>query len=406
MMEEKAEHQDIDAFLDKLLSGENKQIYYPLQDLFDRRLVYLDITKNQALKILDIDHKTLSAILTGDAKKIDFVNVLKMADFLEITRDEMVNQYFELVNTTHNEDITIAKKRSFLVNNFNLSSLKKIGLIDSINDFDHIEKRINEFLGYENIFEHRKHKITAAFSSAKRVTNKENLGLWYAAACQSLEKTPNPYEYEREKLIAFFPKIRWHSMNVNNGLLLVSQALFKLGITFIIVPKLTTDIHVRGATLSINDKPCIVLTKYTDFYGSMWFALVHELYHVLYDWPEIQKQRYHLTGESQSIAINENQADKFARQYLFSDEKMEQIKNRIDDASFIRYFAAENHVHYSLIYTFYNWDNGNEDGYIKYSKYMPNFDAVLDKFNYKAFKKLQPVEKVTKERNSLIYNNL
>ncbi len=406
-MGNKGKHKDIDDFLNKLLSGDSKANYYPLQELFEQRISYLAITKNQALKILGIDHKILDAILTGDAKKVDFLTILKLADFLEISPDEIINKYFELVNDVHSENIMQAKKRSFIVNSFNLPSLKKIGLIDSINDFDHIESRINSFLGYENIFQHRKHKMTGAFSSGKRVSNKENLGLWYAAACQSFEKTPNPYEYNREALIEFFPKIRWHSMNVNNGLLLVAQALFKLGITLIVVPKFTTDIHVRGATMAINDKPCIVLTKYTEFYGTLWFALIHELYHVLYDWEQIRIDRYHITGESESMAINENKANHFARQYLFSDEKMNAIQDRIDDASYIRYFAAENHVHYSIIYTFYNWDH-NSDGaiYAKHHKYMPEFDGILEKFNYKAFKKMEPVEKVTKDRNNSVYNNL
>src|SRR5690606_36942062 len=111
-----------------------------------------------------------------------------------------------------------------------------------------------------------------------------SLEFWYAAALKSIDKTPNPYEYDREGLIEYFPTIRWHCLDVENGLLIVAQKLFKLGITLVIIPKFTQDLHIRGATFAHRGKPCIALTKYTRFYPTLWFTLIHELFHVLYDW--------------------------------------------------------------------------------------------------------------------------
>lgn len=397
-------HNDIDELLSGLLNDDNQPGLYPLQDLFEHKLADRNITKNQALNILGIDHKTLTSILKGDSTKIDVVNVHKLADFLLIPHNEIIQKYFDLISTTEQESIAQSRKRSYIVNNFNLGSLKKIGLIDTITDFDHIESRINDFLGYENIFEHQRHVITAAFSSGKRKTNKENLSLWYAAACQSLERTHNPYDYDRNALKEFFPKIRWHSMNVESGLLIVAQALFKLGITLIIVPKLTTDLHVRGATLEYGGKPCIVLTKYTKYYATLWFALIHELFHVLYDWDEIRQHRYHITGETESMKINEGEADNFARQYLFSDEKMAFIKPKINEPRFVKLFAEQNHVHESIIYSFYNWDNA-DGAYAKFDKYAsPPFDELLKKFNTPEFLEFTPIKNISKNRNVKIYN--
>jgi len=405
-MDEKNRHRDIDALINGVFSANSKSAYYPFNELFEQRLNYLDITKHQALKILGIDHKTLASILAGDSKKVDFVTILKLSDFLEISPNEIINKYFQLVSNTHNETLTLAKKRSFIVNNFNLPSLKKIGFIDSINDFDHIENRIVSFFGYENVFEYSKHKITAAFSSAQRATNKENLTFWYATACESLEKTPNPNEYDRQALIDYFPQIRWHSMNVENGLLLVAQALFQIGVTLIFIPKFTTDLHVRGATLSYKDRPCIVLTKYTNIYATLWFTLIHELFHVLYDWDEIRNEHYHISGETTSIKINEAEANNFARQYLFSDEKMDVVKPHIDEPRFVKYFAEQNHVHPSLIYAFYSYDLVGGNSYAKYNKYMPEFENLLERFYAKDFLKFSPIKKISKERNLEIYNTI
>jgi HTH-type transcriptional regulator / antitoxin HigA len=406
MMDDK-KHRDIDELLKGVLSTNKKSTYYPLNDLFEQRLVYLGITKHQALKILGIDHKTLASFLSGDSKKVDFITILKFADFLEIPHNEIVDKYFQIVTSANNVDLAQSRKRSFIVNNFNLRSLKKIGFIESINDFEHIENRINLFFGFENIFEFSRHKISAAFSSAKRPTNKENLTWWYATARESLERTPNPYEYDRQGLINYFPQIRWHSMEVENGLLLVAQALFKLGITLIIIPKFTSDIHVRAATLPYRNKPCVVLTKYSEFYGTLWFALIHELFHVLYDWEEIQKEEYHITGESNTISINEQEADNFARQYLFSDEKMNAIIPHINEPRFVKYFAEQNHIHSSIIYTFYCWDKNDPNIYARFKKVTAfDFDVLLERFKTLDFLKFTPVNNISKERNLKIYNSI
>jgi len=405
-MNNNEKHKDVDALLNKIFEVDAKLDHYPLQDLFELRLKKLDITKHQALKILDIDHKILTGFLTGDTKKIDFVTVLKLSNFLEVPEDQIVEKYFKIVNTAYKETIGLAKKRSFIINNFNLPGLKKIGLIQSINDFEHIEEKINTFLGYESIYEHGKFKITAAFSAAKRISNVMSLSFWYAAASQSLKETPNPYEYDRKALIEFFPQIRWYSMNVEKGLVTVAQTLFKFGITLIFVPKYNKDLHIHGATLSYRDKPCIVLTQYTNFYATMWFALIHELYHVLYDWEEIRHNIYHITGETHSVKISEEKANNFARQYLFSDEKMEQVKPHINEAKYVKIFAERNHVHPSVIYSFYNRDTNKPENYAKFYKFLTpsKFEEALEPFNDKEFLNLIPVKKISEKRNLALYN--
>ncbi len=361
-MNQKKYH-DVDNLLKRLFSQDSRVNLYSLKELFQQRLEYLEITKNQARKILDVDHKVLDSILVGDTKKIDPVLIIKLAEFLEVPYEELFSKYFQLLSNTHSDSINLAKRRSYVVNNFDIPALKRIGLISSINDFDEIEQQINQFLGYSSIFEHSKHTITATYSQGKRKTNKKNLGLWCAMAYQTLEQTPNPNEYNREALIAFFD-----GLNEKNGLILIVQALFKMGITVIHIPKLNRDIHVKGATVPFMNKPCIILTKYTPFYATLWFTLIHELYHVLYDWDEILlSNQPHLTGETDSIKIEESAADNFARQYLFSDDKMNQVSNRINEAKFIKHFAEQNHVHPSIIYNFYCWDLKQDECYQKFN---------------------------------------
>jgi len=402
-MDEKKRYSDIDSLLRGAISANDdlKSTPFPLNQLFEQRLHTLDITKNQAVKILDVEVKTLDPILNGEARKIDFLTILKLSDFLEIPHNEIIKNYFQVVSDAHNDNLSKSKVRSFIVNNFNLPSLKKIGFIESINDFEHIEQKLLSFFGYNDIFEYAKYKVSPAFSSSKRNSNRDNLTFWVASAYESFKMTPNNNAYNRQALVDYFPTIRWHSMNVENGLWLVAQALFKFGVTLVYIPKFTTDLHVRGATFSYDDKPCIALTKYTEYYPTIWFALIHELYHVLFDFDKIREDKYHISGEMETMNINEEEANKFAREYLFSDEKMAAVRPHLNNPGFVKVFAEQNHVHPSFIYVFNAFDStGGQNKYAKLKPHLPNFSGLLENFNAKNWEEFPPIKQISKIRTS------
>tara|TARA_R110002049_G_scaffold304060_4_gene498955 strand:- start:4613 stop:5875 length:1263 start_codon:yes stop_codon:yes gene_type:complete len=414
-------HKDVNKLLRGLFNENTKLQNFELIELFEQRLTDLSITKNQACIILDIEHKTLDTILEGVVKKIDFLNILKLSYFLDIPHNDFIDQYFDLTFNGYNKDIETVKKRSFIVKNFDLPQLKKSGFINSINNFEKIEQRLNEFFDYDTIFEFGKNKVTAALSSGKRKTSKKSLDFWFEAVCKSVDKTPNPYEYDRKGLIEFFPKIRSHCIDVEKGLLAVSQKLFTLGVTLIIVPKYNKDLHLRGATFFRGGKPCIALTKYTQFYPTIWFSLIHECYHILYDWDVIRKETFHFSIEVKNqedqnksniingYQIDENSADYFAREYLFSNEKLKRVAAHIDEPLFIEKFAKENHIHPSFIYSFYLWDYGSDSNYGKFYKFFPNegYKNLLKNFSISDELKHQSISELSRTRNiNLNYNTL
>ena len=118
-------HRDIDELLKGVLKANSKSTYYQLPELFEQRLAYLNITKHRALKILGIDHKTLASFLSGDAKKVDFVTILKFADFLEISHHEILDKHFQFLNITPNEELASAKKKEFHCQQLQPSFIKK-----------------------------------------------------------------------------------------------------------------------------------------------------------------------------------------------------------------------------------------------------------------------------------------
>ncbi len=421
IMSDDKKHKDVNKLLRGLFNDNSQLQNFELIELFEQRLVDLSITKNKACIILDIEHKTLDSVLDGAVKKIDFLTILKLSYFLDIPHNDFIDQYFDLVFKNNNQELEIVKKRSFIVNNFDLPQLKKSGFIDSINDFEEIENRLNHFFGYDTIFEFGKNKVTAALSAGSRKTSKKSLDFWFEVVCKSIDKTPNPHEYDREGLIEFFPKIRAYCLDVEKGLIAVAKKLFTLGITLIIVPKYNKDLHLRAATFLRNGKPCIALTKYTQFYPTLWFALIHECYHVLYDWDVIKKESFHFSIEIKNqedqnksniingYEIDENEADYFAREYLFSNEKLKTVAPLINDELFIEKFAKENHVHPSFIYSFYLWDYKSKSNYGKFNKHFPksSYNELLRNFSVYDETKRQTVSELTRNRNiNLNYNTL
>lgn len=118
------------------------------------------------------------------------------------------------------------------------------------------------------------------------------------------------------------PKIRPFTRDIENGLVQVAKALYKVGVTVIFQPSIE-KLQIRGATFSCNKKPCIVLSDLQKNYPTLWFTLLHELHHVLYDFDEINKRVFHLSsGEGDIFLMNEERADNFATEYLLSEARL------------------------------------------------------------------------------------
>jgi hypothetical protein len=142
---------------------------------------------------------------------------------------------------------------------------------------------------------------------------------------------------------------------------------------------------------------------------------------VLYDWDLIKKETFHFSidvenqeDQNKSNIINgyeidENAANYFAREYLFSDKKLKSVAPLINDELFIEKFAKENHVHPSFIYSFYLWDYKSKFNYGKFNKYFPkeSYDRLLINFSVSDELKHQPVSELSRNRNiNLNYNTL
>ena len=261
-----------------------------LREMFENRLYELQMSQTAAEKLLGVGHRSLNGLLDVTQKRVDYSTLSRVAMFLNIPVEELIEIHVTLLEKQFANENTNSNKKKFIKENFDLAVLRKAGLFKTINDFDEIENKITTHLGLKSIFDYKKISFSTAFWAGS-VISKNPLktsttrNFWLTSAKSFLERLDNPYHYNREELIKFFPQIRWHSTNVEFGLLHIVKALFKLGITVIFKPRLST-LYLRGVTFSVNNKPCIVLTDYKGFYPTLWHCLIHELYHVLFDWEE------------------------------------------------------------------------------------------------------------------------
>ncbi len=359
-----------------IYNGEVKE----LKQMFLDKLEKYSLTKFQAEKLLGVQTRTLDAILDKSAVRVDSLNLFKLAQFLGLPINDFITLYINELHQDAIKEIEIIRRNVFILANFDIKNLKKAKFLTPKSDFDKIEKRIVKFFGLKNIYEYAiNNKYILAFSRTKRSPQMLMREFWVSSAIAQFNLIANPNPYSREALLDLMPKIRPYTMNVENGLKNVIRALFHAGITVIYQPHLPT-IQVRGATFIINKKPCIALTDLNKNYATIWFALLHELHHVLYDFDQIEKQTFHLTGEIELFLIQENEANEFARAYLFSKEKSKVILPNIQNHYVVSTYAKEAQVHPAIIYSFYSYDmekSGRGNYWGKFKEYYPDVRAAI-----------------------------
>lgn len=401
---------DVDKMLRDLFRSDSPEKSYTLRELFDNRVRDLGISPTRATQLLELQSRTLKGVLDGTQRRVGPVALHKVASFLQIPDEKATQLYLEAVRRHFPEELTPAissDKVQFIRENFDLVALKNAGFIPSITDYSDIEARVKRFFGLRNIEEYRKPVEDVAFSAG--VTKPKNAlvrSTWISAAKAVFEMIDNPHEYSREALVEFFPQIRWHSTNVALGMVNIIGYLYKMGITVIYQPPLPS-LHLRGATFSVFGKPCIVLTNYKGFYPTLWFALIHELFHVIFDWDVIKQNTYHLSDEDVdqlSVKEREDEADEFARKYLFSKEKSDKIEPFLKDAAYVRQFAEMNHVHESFVHVFHAFDTGNIDrmAWPRARRYNPPFDDLLRKLG-NPWDNPKPITDFVKDLESTLY---
>lgn len=354
-----------------------------LKELLDQKLEESGLSKTQFEKLSKIGRKSLDPILNNESKQTDIIKLLKIGEFLDLSVRDLLILFLkdrpqeDIVELQHSIELT------FIHKHFDLKTLSALGFIERTSDIESIKKRIRNFFGLESIFDYEKDMKGVLFSRTKRSFSDKMKDFWIKSSYKYFELIDNPNEYDRDALVELIPKIKPYTANIEKGLLTVFQALFHVGITVIFQPLLPKT-QIRGATFIVNDKPCIVITDFNKNYATIWFALIHELHHVLYDMETIEKSRYHLSGEPDLFLIQEDKANDFAREYLCSVSKLRNVEAFIHNPNIIRRKAREFGVHPAIIYSMFQfWKSESGESYWgAFRNEFPEVSNATKELNY------------------------
>lgn len=381
---------DINDYLNKSLLNLSPNLVEEL----DVKLQEYNIPKSRAIALLGIDKDTFDEIIEGRAKHPSLINVIKVANFLELDISEIIpsvlkNQTEAGVKSIHN-----AEKATFIAKNFDLKALAKAGFFPpgaKLDDVEYIEKRILTYFGFSSLKEYQK-ESQPLYSKVKRGFSDRMRTFWINSAYQSFLKINNPNAYDREALKELLPKIKPYCQDVENGLAIVCSALYSIGVT-VISQSQPTMTSVRGGTFVINDKPCIVLTDLNKRYTTIWETLIHELSHVLFDYSIIKANIFHLSGESDLFLIEEK-AQKFSLEFFCGFEEYKYIKPHIANHFLVTRLANDLEIHPAFVYSSFRQFELQLNGKNYYKAFNQYFPPVGN-----LFKRITPI---TLPANSLI----
>jgi len=386
----------------ELLAGGSEQT---LRQIVDSKKADAGVTSDlQLSKIVGIDKSTLDRILKGDTQKLDLLSLIKLDQFVGIGINNLTQIYIASLKSEYIGEIETARKASYIVQHFDIPALKKLGWIDTSDDFKTIEEKIITFYKINSLFEYDREVGGVMFSRTKASSNDKMREFWVRSATYQFEKIDNPNNYNIDELKALIPKIRAYTTNVEKGFLTVIKALFNIGITVIVQPYLTKT-QVMGGTFVVNKKPCVVITDYNKKYASIWIALLHELHHVIYDLPIISAMSYHLSGENDYLL--EEDADFTAQELLFSSDKLNYIQYMINSPTYVMDFAKKNQVHPSIIYQYYCIDKKKEGKNVfgLYHDYMPDSSKAIQNVKTNPFNKESIYEEIEHIKRQLTISN-
>lgn len=353
-----------------------------IKELFDEKLKVNNISKTKVLKLLKIDKDVFEQILSGTAKQPNLIHIVKIAEFLNISIGEFIEVVLKNQSVENIRSIENARKATFLLDNFDVKTLTKFGFFSSKDDTDLLLNKILSFFGFDSINDFELELNKPLYSSSKRNFSDKMKDFWVKSAFQTFKIINNPNSYDRSRLKSLIVKIKPYSRDLKNGLFTVCKALYNVGVTVVFQDYLSTT-QVRGATFIIDGKPCIVLTDYMKNYSTLWFTLLHELYHVLFDFDLIETNNFHLTGDADLFLIEEK-ADSFARDFFMSEEKFHYIKSYINNSYLVSKFAIDNEIHVSIVYSFftsYQKNLYNKNYYGAFKEFYPDYKVSLTKLS-------------------------
>ncbi|MDY5532275.1 MAG: hypothetical protein SPF83_01275 [Butyricimonas virosa] len=339
-----------------------------------------DIAESAIADEIKINRETFAKFLNG-ISELKFIHAIRFMKLLNLTESQLVAAYSKDFDENEIASSDKFERLSYITRNFDVVTLKKIGVIKCRAKIEEYEQQICEFFGFNSIYEYDDTSLMPTlFSKSRKAVLQEKEAkmttFWLKCAISSFTKINNPHEYDKDLLVQLLKRVGEFTQDEINGYKKFVLVLFQLGIT-VLTQSYISGTKAFGVTMILHGKPCIVITDMNKKYHKLWISLLHELYHVINDFEMLEGMSYHLSNpETPEILLNESKADQFALNVLINPSIQRQLGKIVSFPFKIRQLAKELNVAPSIIYGVYLESLPN--GRLKIQEFMKyNRDNIL-----------------------------
>lgn len=334
---------------------------------------YLDelgMSQKECAKRLGVSEKHFSNLLSGKSRLTE-----EIAIKLESIIHEVPASYWLNYESKYREYL---KREEMDSQTYSIEQLKKISKRFKFNtifrglDWD-LNKQANEMLKLLRIssfeqFESVYSNLNIDFMEDGGET--EAIAIWLNLAREEVEiqnEDLSNKNFNTQKLINSLNKFKLLALNndYENSLKSARKILNRLGI-YLVFYRALENSKVRGALVTYKNNPAIFLTGRFKTHDHVWFALMHEIAHLIKHY--IPNEPI-VTLESEldwkaSIDKKEQEANEFARDFFINKDDYKNFVNRgVFDKSSIHNFAKDQGILSGIVVA-----RLQHDGYIGFDK--------------------------------------
>lgn len=372
-----------------------------------------DIPLSSIASQLKIDKRSLEKYL-DEGIDLRFGQAIAIMQFLNIDESDFIKAYKNDLAKEDDEAIENAKRLSFIYSQFDIPTLKEIGIVKKRSKIEELEEQICSFFDFKSsIYEYETFSILPSlFSKSRRNITEERANkmtkFWLKCSIYSFKAIDNPNDYNKELLIEFMKRIHEYTIDKEYGYEKVVLILFRLGIT-VLTQSYMSRTGSFGVTMLVNDKPCIIITDMNKKYHKLWLSLLHELYHVINDFDILQSYNCHISSEqSPDILFNEQKADTFAKNVLIPIDIQSKLGTVVKFPIKMRMLAEQIEVDSSIIYGVYLDNLPKELQSTEYGKYggreyLISSDIAIKNIQFDSIS-VQSLSKAIDKIKGIIYN--
>lgn len=305
---------------------------------------YLDargISQKELAIRTGISEKHISHVMNGSSRLTE-----EFALKVEKVMDEPPASYWLNYEAEYREQLA-RQEEIIRVNNWNLKALAKKfcfaevfkGLNLSLNEqaMEMLKLlKISDFSNFDAAY------ADLAVDFMEDGGSKEAIAIWLNI-CEGeieLQNGELKMEYDKKALIEAIPKFKLLSNNneTERSLQSCRKLCNKLGIYFVMCEAVTNS-KVRGALTTYKNHPAIYLSGRFQSHTHIWFALMHEMAHLILHYDK-KETFVSLEEQGEQLNIREEEANEFARN-VFAAQKdyAEFIKTKVYTEESIRKFA-------------------------------------------------------------------